>query len=163
GIGGDERLLLGLREPEEVALRLDLPAIGILLVVVLTGADQPLLVIVPQVGAVAAQDQAVGWRSGDRAPGRTGGRGVGNRRLQVRDRGLPSAAVKITSGLSSALALRRASVTLVSQGTSRHGLSPFCGLMAASSRSKSPAGISGTAPRAKVHATPRTSKAERCF
>ena len=60
---------------------------------------------------------------------------------QVRDRGLPSAAVKITSGLSSALALRRASVTLVSQGISRQGLSPCCGLMAASSRSKSAAGI----------------------
>ena len=62
----------------------------------------------------------------------------------VRDSGLPSAAVKITSGLSSATALCRASVTLVSHGMSRHGLSPFCGFTAASSRSKSSSAISGT-------------------
>src|SRR5262249_60787333 len=59
GAGGDERLLLRLRKPEEVALRLDLPAIGILPVVELAGADGPLPVL-PQVGAVAAEDQPVG-------------------------------------------------------------------------------------------------------
>src|SRR5262249_52055089 len=50
---------------------------------------------------------------------------------QVRESGLPSAAVKITNGLSSAPALRRASVTLVSPGVLRHGLSSRCGLMGA--------------------------------
>src|SRR5262249_18481081 len=69
---------------------------------------------------------------------------------QVRDSGLPSAAVKMTSGLSSALALRRASVTLVSQGISRHGLSPRCGLISASSRSKSAREISGTGSTARA-------------
>src|SRR5262249_15271844 len=55
GIRGNQRFPFGLREPKEVALGLDFPAIGVLLVVELRGADDLLVVIVPQVRAVAAE------------------------------------------------------------------------------------------------------------
>src|SRR5262249_36917128 len=67
---------------------------------------------------------------------------------------------KITSGLSSVAALRRASVTLVSHGISRHGLSPFCGLIVASSGAKSSAESLETAssPFPRVEQMPRISR-----
>src|SRR5947207_339884 len=77
----------------------------------------------------------------------------------VRARGLPSAAVKIRTGLPSAAAFSRAPRMLVIQSISRQGLSPGCGRIASWRRLKSSAAISGTPGRAWVQAASRRTPA----
>src|SRR4029077_8174971 len=83
GVRGDQRFPFGLREPEEVALGLDFPAIGVLLVVERRRADHLLVVIVPQVSAVTAENQPVGRRPGNRTLGRLDRRPIRNRRRSL--------------------------------------------------------------------------------
>src|SRR6516165_218005 len=61
GIRRDQRLPFGLGEPQHIALRLGQAAVRVLLVVVFLGPDDLVFLILPQVGAVAADDESV-WR-----------------------------------------------------------------------------------------------------